>query len=64
MATLLLGVGLVLTLEGLVLALLPGRLEGVVEFLRSLDLDTRRLMGLAALATGVALIWAARLAGA
>lgn len=64
MAMLLLALGLVLALEGLVFALLPGRLEDALETLRHLSPDTRRAIGLGALALGVALVWAARAMGA
>jgi uncharacterized protein YjeT (DUF2065 family) len=56
---LLLGVGMTLVLEGLVLALLPGRLDAALDLLRSLTRDVRRLMGLASIAAGAGLIWLA-----
>ena len=63
-ALLLLGIGFVLALEGLVLALAPARIDRLIEMLRGLNLQTRRSLGLAALAAGVALIWLAeRMAG-
>ena len=64
MATLLLGAGLVLAFEGLVLALAPRRLEEALKFLLSIPPDTRRMIGLASLAGGVVLIWLARWFGA
>jgi len=62
---LLLAIGLVFVVEGLVYALAPSRiLEEALELLRRLPPQTRRAMGLAAVAAGVALIWLAqRLAG-
>ncbi len=63
-ALLLLAIGLVLTLEGLVLALAPSRIEDILDLIRSLPVETRRNLGLAAVALGVALIWLARHAGA
>ncbi|NNF71184.1 MAG: DUF2065 domain-containing protein [Rhodobacteraceae bacterium] len=60
MAFLLLGLGLVLVIEGLVFALAPSRLDEVLEMLRRIPHDTRRFMGLAAVAIGVVLIWLAR----
>jgi hypothetical protein len=54
-----LGIGLVLVIEGLALALAPRRLEDALRALIALTTDQRRLIGLAALALGVALIWAA-----
>jgi len=63
-STALLALGLVLCLEGLVFALAPSRVEDALEALRRMAPETRRLVGLAALALGVALIWIARLLGA
>ena len=56
----LLGLGLVAIVEGLVLALAPGRLDTIVDAVRSLGPDRLRLVGLAAIASGVALVWLAR----
>jgi uncharacterized protein len=58
--TLLAGLALVLVIEGLVLALAPRRIEDALAFLAALSVETRRLMGLAALASGVALLALAR----
>jgi hypothetical protein len=55
----LLGVGMALVLEGLVLALVPGRLDAALDLLRALRPDARRLAGLAAIASGAGLIWLA-----
>ncbi len=63
MGWILLGIGLVLVLEGLVLALLPGRLDEILEALNNIPLDTRRMLGLAAVAAGVVLVWIARSLG-
>jgi uncharacterized protein YjeT (DUF2065 family) len=60
MQTVLYGIGLVLVVEGLVLALAPSRIEEALDFLRSLSAEQRRVLGLAALAVGVVLIWLAR----
>ncbi|KNG95576.1 DUF2065 domain-containing protein [Pseudaestuariivita atlantica] len=57
--TALLALGLVLIVEGLVYALAPSLVEQLLEALRTLPLDQRRLMGLVALASGVALVWIA-----
>ena len=62
--TIILAIGLVFVVEGLVFALAPTRLEDILDTLRKLPPDTRRLIGLAALAVGVFLIWLARLLGA
>ncbi|ATG47501.1 hypothetical protein CEW89_07895 [Celeribacter ethanolicus] len=56
MAFLILAVGLVLCVEGLVLALAPSRLEDVVRAFAELPPVTRRGIGLAALALGVLLV--------
>lgn len=64
MATALFALGLVLVVEGLAWALAPSAIEGMLEALRRLGLDQRRLVGLAAVALGVALIWIARSLGA
>jgi len=62
-ANLLLALGLVLCLEGLVFALAPSRIEQVLESLRRLTPESRRLLGLAALALGVLLVWISRSLG-
>lgn len=49
--------GLVLVVEGLVLALAPSRVEDALRFIASLRIDQRRTIGLAALAVGVVLVW-------
>ena len=56
-------IGAVLVIEGLALALAPRRIEEALDLLRRLSPDTRRALGLGALAAGVALIWLARLLG-
>ncbi|ESW61629.1 MAG: hypothetical protein Q27BPR15_05470 [Rhodobacter sp. CACIA14H1] len=60
MTWVLLGLGLVLAIEGLALALAPSRIRQALEFLAALPTDRARLMGLAALAAGTALVWLAR----
>lgn len=64
MATALLALGLVLVVEGLAWALAPSAIEAMLEALRRLGLDQRRLIGLGAVAIGVVLIWMARSLGA
>ncbi len=64
MSTIILAVGLVLCVEGLVFALAPSRLEEVLEFLRKMAPERRRMIGLAALAAGVVLIWLAKIIAA
>ncbi len=64
MTTALLGLGLVLVIEGLVLALAPLRLEQLLQALAALSRDQRRLIGLLAVALGVGLVLLARHFGA
>ena len=64
MSFVLLAVGLVLVIEGLAFALAPSRLEEVVAFIARLGPERLRLIGLAMLALGVALVWLARRFGA
>ena len=52
-----LGLGLVLVFEGLILALLPNRLEELIRMIADIPQDTRRTVGLAAVAVGVLLVW-------
>ncbi len=61
---LLLGLGMVLVFEGLVFALAPSRLEDMLRLVSNIPLDTRRLIGLAAVAIGAVLISWAMSAGA
>ena len=63
-AILLLAIGLVLSLEGLVLALAPSRIDEALRVLASMPPETRRLLGLAALVVGVLLFALARGLGA
>ncbi|MBM9596453.1 DUF2065 domain-containing protein [Roseitranquillus sediminis] len=56
--------GAVLCVEGLFLALAPGRLETLLELVARTTLDDRRLIGVAALAGGVGLLWLGRSLGA
>ena len=56
----LLALGLVLVVEGLVFALAPSRLEDLIKALADIPHETRRLLGLACLATGVVLVWLAK----
>ena len=60
----LLAIGLVLIVEGLVYALAPSLIEDLLDRLRNLPLETRRMMGLVALAAGVLLVWLAKTFGA
>lgn len=60
MDIILLGLGLVLVFEGLVLALLPKRLDDILKMLNDMPIETRRTLGLAAMAAGILLIWLTR----
>ncbi len=57
---LLTGLGLVAVIEGLVLALAPLRFEDLLEAFRQMPVETRRMLGLIAVAVGVGLVWIAR----
>ncbi|MEM9853551.1 MAG: DUF2065 domain-containing protein [Pseudomonadota bacterium] len=56
-----LALGLVLIVEGLVYALAPSLVEDLLEALKSLPLETRRLIGLGAISAGVLLVGLASL---
>lgn len=55
-----LALGLVLSVEGLVLALAPSHVERALAWLAAQGRDRRRAIGLGALALGVALVWLTR----
>lgn len=57
---LLLGLGFVAVVEGLALALMPGRIEQMLERIRAVGPDRLRAAGIAAVALGVGLVWLAR----
>ena len=59
---LLLGLGMVLVIEGLVFALAPSRLDELLRLMNQITVETRRLIGLAAMTLGAVLIsWAVSL---
>ena len=60
MELVLLGLGLVLVFEGLILALLPSRLEELIRLISELSVESRRAYGLGAIALGVVLVWVAQ----
>ncbi|OYX20437.1 MAG: hypothetical protein B7Z04_06190 [Rhodobacterales bacterium 32-66-9] len=60
MSDLVLALGLVLAVEGLVLALAPRRVEDALRMIAVLGIEQRRLIGLGALALGVVIVWLAR----
>ncbi|TDX31315.1 hypothetical protein EV657_105163 [Rhodovulum visakhapatnamense] len=55
-----LGLGMALVFEGLVFALAPSRLEQALELIRRIPVETRRAIGLGAVALGTAIVWLAR----
>ncbi|MEM8870845.1 MAG: DUF2065 domain-containing protein [Pseudomonadota bacterium] len=52
--------GLVAVIEGLALALAPRRMEDLLAALQQIPPDTRRYIGLAAIAVGVLIVSVAR----
>jgi uncharacterized protein YjeT (DUF2065 family) len=56
----LLGLGLVLVFEGLVFALAPSRLEELIKLISEMPIETRRTIGLGAMAIGIVLVWLAQ----
>lgn len=59
-----LALGLVLIVEGLIYALAPRIVEDMLAALRAIPPEARRLLGLAALATGIFLVWLGKSLGA
>ncbi|MDE2792523.1 MAG: DUF2065 family protein [Paracoccaceae bacterium] len=55
-----LGLGFVAVLEGLVLVLLPMRLEDVLRTLERIGREQRQVIGLALMAMGALFIWLAK----
>lgn len=60
MTFVLLAIGLVLVVEGLVLALAPSRMEDILKALAEIPPETRRLLGLLAVALGTLCVWLAK----
>ena len=60
MEDLLVGIGMVLVIEGLVYALAPSLVERLLETLRAMPEETRRTLGIAAVALGVLFLWLAK----
>lgn len=54
------GIGMVLVIEGLVYALAPQLVERLLEALREMTLEQRRLLGGLTLVTGLIVLWLAR----
>ncbi|NOD75030.1 MULTISPECIES: DUF2065 domain-containing protein [unclassified Ruegeria] len=59
MGMILLAFGLVLIVEGLAYALAPSLIERMLEALRSVPEQARRLMGLLCVISGLILLWGA-----
>ncbi len=53
-------IGLVLVIEGLLYAFVPGHLRSMANTLRDLTDEQIRIIGMAALGVGVLVIWLAR----
>lgn len=60
LADLLLALGLVLVVEGLVIALAPRRIEDALRLMAQLSPEQRQFIGIGTLALGVALVWLLR----
>ena len=59
-----LALGLVLIVEGLVYVLAPSVVERMLEALRSVPPEARRILGLLAVVSGLILIWIGKSLGA
>ena len=55
------GLGFVVFVEGLVLALAPKRLEDIIALISEIPFETRRLLGLSSAIFGAFLIWLANI---
>ena len=60
MPELLMALGLVLVIEGLLYALVPGHLKAMMLSLQKLPDDQMRVGGVSAMAVGVMIVWVAR----
>ena len=60
MSELVTAIGLVLIIEGLVYAAVPGRFKAAMARLEQVSDDTLRMGGVIAVALGVAIVWLAR----
>lgn len=63
MQDILLALGLVLVIEGLLYALVPGQLKQMLLMLLRTSDDQLRYVGLVAMTIGVVVVWAARSLG-
>jgi uncharacterized protein YjeT (DUF2065 family) len=55
--TILFGIALVLIIEGLAYALAPSLIERMLEAMKMMPLDMRRLIGVTSIAAGVIILW-------
>ena len=53
-------IGLVLVIEGLLYAFVPGHLRNMASMLRSLSDEQIRVIGMASIGIGVLLVWLSR----
>lgn len=60
MADIVMALGLVLVIEGLLYALVPGQLKQMLLALLKMPDDQLRMAGLAAMTAGVLVVWVAR----
>jgi uncharacterized protein len=60
MPELLMALGLVLVIEGLLYALVPGHLKAMMDSIQKLPDDQLRVGGLVAMGIGVAVVWLVR----
>ena len=51
------GIAMVLIIEGRVYALAPSIVERLLEAMRAMPIETRRMLGLLTLATGLLILW-------
>jgi len=60
MQDIVMALGLVLVIEGLFYALVPGHLKRMLDTMRTLSDDQMRVGGIMAMSLGVAIVWVAR----
>jgi uncharacterized protein YjeT (DUF2065 family) len=53
-------IGLVLVIEGLLYAFVPGQLRQMMAMMQQVPVETLRMGGVAAMAGGVVIVWVAR----
>jgi uncharacterized protein YjeT (DUF2065 family) len=55
-----LAIGLVLVVEGLVIALAPSRMESLLKAISDIPPETRRTLGLISVALGTVCVWVSK----